>query len=83
MSANKNNTEDSQYVVWIETNLCMGDEADWEQNSKPKSLQLAMEELIDSFDSKTNGGTYPATILPLGVTPRSDGLFSNPETDPD
>lgn len=64
------------YVVWIETNLGDG-VTDWEINSGPTTLELAEVEAVGCL-----AWGFLSLILPEGVTPRPDGLFSNPATDP-
>ncbi|MGV8824001.1 hypothetical protein [Methylibium petroleiphilum] len=65
------------FVVWIDT--CMGYESppDWEMNSPPKPLPWALDEAQECRE-----GGYPTLILPEGQTPRHDGLFTNPATEP-
>ncbi len=65
------------YVVWIETNCGHFDETDWEMNSDPQPLASA---LTEAAEARRCG--YPTQILLEGFTPRPDGLFSNPRTDP-
>ena len=71
------------FVVWIDTNL--GDDAhgtDWEMNTAhlcpAKPLQDALDE---AAECQAHG--YPTKIMPEGLTPRPDGLFSNPHTAPE
>lgn len=71
------------FVVWIDCNCGYGDEGpDWEMNSAhlcpAKPIQDA---LIESAQCQAAG--FPTRIMPEGMTPRTDGLFSNPATDPD
>lgn len=66
------------FVVWIDTNL--GDvpyPSDWEMNSPPQPLPWALDEA-----QECRAGGWPTTILPEGQTPRPDGLFTNPATEP-
>ena len=69
------------FLVWIDTN-CGYDVAgpDWEMNSShlcpAKPIQDA---LIESAQCQAAG--FPTRIMPEGMTPRTDGLFSNPHTD--
>lgn len=66
------------FVVWIDTNCGNADfGTDWEMNSPAKPLQHALDE---AAEVRTHG--FPAIIMPEGMTPRPDGLFSNPATDP-
>lgn len=70
------------FVVWIDCNCGIEDlGTDWEMNSAhlcpAKPLQDALDE---SAVCQANG--YPTKIMPEGTTPRPDGLFSNPLTDP-
>ena len=64
------------YVVWVETNLGDG-VTDWEINSGPTTLELAEQEAIVCLAMG-----FLSLVLPEGSTPRPDGLFSNPATDP-
>lgn len=66
----------SLYVVWVDTNLGYG-VTDWEINTGPTTLELAEEEAACCLALG-----FLSLILPDGVTPRPDGLFSNPATDP-
>ena len=65
------------FVVWIETNLGTHAATDWEMNSAPQPIQHALREA-----EQTRAAAYPTLIAPAGWTPRPDGLFSNPVTDP-
>lgn len=65
-----------QYVVWIDTNCGFGP-PDWEMDSPPQPLKPALDE---ARAARLAG--FPAMILLEGQTPRADGLFSNPRTDP-
>ena len=61
------------YVVWIDTN--MGDPiSDWEMNSDPQPLQSALQEAREAREAG-----FPAKVVLEGLTPRPDGLFSNPD----
>ena len=71
-----NGKDDQKFVVWIDCDLGCG-QPDWEINSEPKTLVEAIEETRECHKGK-----FPTAILPEGVTPREDGFFSNPETDP-
>lgn len=64
------------FVVWIDTNCSVG-VPDWEMNSDPQPLPGALDEAAEA-----RAGGFPAAVLPEGSTPRPDGLFSNPVTDP-
>lgn len=64
------------FVVWIDTN-CGYDLPDWEMNSCPKTMDLAEQEASECL---VHG--FLSLVLPDGQTPRADGLFSNPATDP-
>lgn len=64
------------YMVWIDTN--MGYEVpDWEINSTAKTYELAEQEASECL-----ARGFFSLILPEVQTPRSDGFFSNPATDP-
>lgn len=63
------------HVVWIDTN-CGESTQDWEINSSEKPFREAQEEA-----QLCNKNGFPTKILRPGETPRSDGFFSNPETD--
>lgn len=65
------------YMVWIDTDLGYG-APDWEMNSFPKPYELAEQEAAECL---AHG--FLSLILPEGETPRADGHFSNPATDPD
>ena len=70
------------FVVWIDTNLGIDEDGtDWEMNSAhmcpAKPLQDALDE---AAECQAHG--FPTTIMPEGMSPRPDGLFSNPNTDP-
>lgn len=65
------------YVVWIDTDLGYG-QPDWEMNSAAKPYELAEQEASECL---AHG--FLSLILPDGETPRSDGYFSNPATDPE
>lgn len=65
------------FVVWIETNMGVCAETDWEMNSDPQPIQSALVEA-----EKTRAYEYPTLVAPEGWTPRPDGLFSNPATNP-
>ena len=65
------------YVVWIDTNVGYR-VPDWEANSPPKTYELAEQEASECL---TRG--FLSLILPDNETPRSDGHFSNPATDPE
>jgi len=65
------------YVVWIDCSL--GYEApDWEMDSFAKPYELAEQEAAECLALG-----FLSLILPEGETPRADGHFSNPETDPE
>lgn len=65
------------HVVWIDTNVGYA-APDWEMNSHPKTRELAEQEAGDCL-----ARGFLSLILPDGETPRADGYFSNPATDPD
>jgi len=65
------------YMVWIDTDLGYGT-PDWEINSFAKPYELAEQEVSECL-----AAGFLSLILPEGETPRSDGHFSNPATDPD
>lgn len=68
------------YVVWIDTWVNAGcgiHGSDWEMNSEPRELAEALRE-----SSECTSGGFPTTVTLEGITPRPDGLFSNPATDP-
>ena len=67
--------KDDLYVVWIETNGGVLTWTDWEQNSDPQKYNTA---LIESYQAM--GAGYPTKVLREGITPRPDGLFTNPRT---
>ena len=64
------------FVVWIDTN-CGYDLPDWEINSSPKTKELAEQEASQCLSLG-----FLSLVLPDGQTPRTDGFFSNPATDP-
>lgn len=64
------------FVVWIDTNLGYS-ETDWEMNSIPRALPGALDEATE-----TRSEGYPTKVMIEGQTPRPDGLFGNPLTDP-
>lgn len=64
------------YLVWIDTDMGYG-EPDWEINSTAKTYELAEQEASECL-----ARGFFSLILPEGQTPRSDGFFSNPATDP-
>lgn len=66
------------FVVWADT-WCSSVwvESSWEMNSNPQLLSAALDEAVEC---RAMG--YPTKVLPEGMTPRSDGLFSDPATDP-
>ena len=69
------------FLVWVDTNP--GDPAnpDWELNSAHlcpgKSLQDALDEAAEIHKSDLE-----TKIMPVGMTPRADGFFFNPATEP-
>lgn len=65
------------YAVWIDTNMGYG-APDWEANSHPTTRELAEQEA-----SVCLALGFLSVIMPDGETPRADGFFSNPATDPD
>ena len=64
------------WVCWIDTNVGYFP-PDWEMDSFPKTQVEAEQESRECWALG-----FPALILPDGQTPRRDGLFSNPATDP-
>lgn len=64
------------FVVWIDTNCGYGS-PDWEMNSAPKTMELAEQEASECL---LRG--FLSLVLPAGQTPRQDGYFSNPASDP-
>lgn len=63
------------YVVWIDTGY---EGPDWEANWIAQPYELAEQEAKECLDHG-----FLSLILPEGETPRSDGNFSNPATDPE
>jgi hypothetical protein len=65
------------FVVWIDCNCGFYDYPDWEMNSPPKLLPGALDE---AAEARLAG--FPTKVMLEGKTPRSDGLFSNPASEP-
>ena len=71
------------FVVWIDTNCGNGIETDWEINGGtgcPGHAEPMQQALTHAAWARSRG--FPAVLMQPGQTPRPDGLFSNPETDP-
>lgn len=69
------------FVVWIDTNLGDADAGtDWEMNSAHICPAKPLQDALDEAAYLRSHG-YPTAIMPEGVSPRPDGLFSNPATD--
>lgn len=70
------------FVVWIDSNCGIKEiGADWEMNSAHLCPAKPLHDALDEAAECQTGG-YPTVIMPEGQTPRADGLFSNPLTDP-
>lgn len=65
------------YVVWIDTSLGY-ESPDWEANWIAQPYELAEQEARECLVAG-----FLSLILPDGETPRADGHFSNPATDPE
>jgi len=71
------------FVVWIDTNLGDTEQgADWEMNSAHMCPAKPLQDALDEA-AECQAAGYPTKIMPEGLTPRSDSLFSNPSTDPE
>lgn len=70
------------FVVWIDTNLGYEEfGSDWEMNSAHLCPAKPILEAIDeAAECRARG--FPTKILREGITPRPDGMFTNPETNP-
>lgn len=76
-------TASMKFVVWIDANCGNGIETDWEINGGtgyPGHAEPMQQALAHAAWARSRG--FPAVLMPPGQTPRPDGLFSNPETDP-
>lgn len=69
------------FVVWIDSNCGIKDLGDdWEMNSTHLCPAKPLQDALDEA-SECQAGGFPTKIMPEGLTPREDGLFSNPATD--
>jgi hypothetical protein len=71
------------FVVWIDSN-CGIEElgTDWEMNSAHLCPAKPPQDALDEA-AECQAAGFPTKIMPEGQTPRDDGFFSNPATDPE
>lgn len=70
------------FVVWIDVSLGLDERGtDWEMNSAHLCPARPLQDALDEA-AECQGHGLPTKIMLEGLTPRPDGLFSNPLTDP-
>lgn len=72
------------FVVWIDCNCGTNwpdGEPDWEIDNPPGKEQEPLRQAL-AHAAYVRAKGLPAVLMLPGQTPRSDGLMSNPRTDP-
>lgn len=71
------------FVVWIDTTCGLDASGpEWEMNSAHLCPAKPIQDALDEA-AECQASGFPTKIMPEGQTPRGDGLFSDPKTDPE